>query len=131
MGSSATLVGLRVLVVEDMLLVAEVICDALAREGCTVMGPLARMEHALTIAQDTPIDCAVLDINLAGQASFPVAAVLAARGVPFIFVTGYDIGSNLPPDYREAPCLAKPFHARELVALLRDHCASCHPQSSP
>ncbi len=114
------LTGLKILVVEDMLLVADVISDGLGSYGCEVVGPVGRFERALSLAREAPLDGAVLDINLAGVPSFPIAAALERRGIPFIFVTGYggDSGdSAMPPEYRAVPRLAKPFHMSRLVEL--------------
>ena len=59
------------------------------------------------------VDAAVLDFNLNGQMSYPVADALAAHGVPFVISTGYD-KDTLPDDYRAGPVLQKPFHRSEL-----------------
>lgn len=118
--------GLKVLVVEDMLLVADVISEGLQRHGCEVVGPVARLERGLTLAREAPLDGAVLDINLAGRSSMPIAAALAARRIPFMFVTGYGDAAGLPPEYRAVPRLAKPFQIDSLVRLA----AECfHPQA--
>jgi DNA-binding response OmpR family regulator len=114
----AALDGLRVLVVEDSLLVADVITEILADSGCTVIGPVARVGRALNLLRETKIDGAVLDVNLAGQFSFPVAAELGASDIPYIFLTAYDDENVMPPAYRSVPRLAKPFHAGELVTAL-------------
>jgi CheY-like chemotaxis protein len=80
-----------VLLVEDELLVAMEMEEALRDLGCEVLGPAATVEEALRLAQSEAgrIDAAVLDINLAGRPSFPVADLLAGRGVPVVFATGY------------------------------------------
>jgi CheY-like chemotaxis protein len=110
--------GLRILVVEDSLLVADTIAEILETVGCCVVGPVSRLHRALEIARDTELDGAVLDINLAGEFSFPVAAALTTRSIPFVFMTGYDDIRVLPPAYRSQPRLSKPFHTRDLVAAL-------------
>ena len=109
--------GLKVLVVEDVLLVAEVISEALEMSGCDIVGPVARLDRALALAREAPLDGAVLDVNLAGKPSFPIAEVLERRGIPFMFVTGYDAETALPPEYRDIPRLAKPFHVDRLIDL--------------
>jgi CheY-like chemotaxis protein len=108
--------GLRILVVEDMLLVAEEISEQLRSWGCDVVGPMSRVESALTPAREAPLDGALLDVNLAGESCFPLAAALSARSVPFVFMTGYD-GGALPPEYRTVPRLGKPIAARELARV--------------
>ncbi len=106
--------GLRVLVVEDTVLVAELIVEQLGEHGCSVVGPAARLSDALRLAAREQFDGALLDVNLAGEHSFPVAALLAARGVPFIFLSGY--GSlSLPAEFDAAPRLLKPFEMEELI----------------
>jgi CheY-like chemotaxis protein len=116
--------GLRVLVVEDMLLVADVISDGLLSQGCEVVGPVARLDRALALAREAPLDGAVLDVNLAGERSVPIAEALAERGIPFVFVTGYDAESVLPPEFRAVPRLSKPFH---IAALLQIAAANFQP----
>lgn len=117
----ADLSGLRVLVVEDTLLVAEVICDQLQSCGCEVVGPVARLRGGLALAAAERLDGAVLDVNLAGDFSFPIAAALEKRGVPYIFLTGYDDAAVLPPEYRATPRIQKPFHYRNFVQLVAGH----------
>jgi CheY-like chemotaxis protein len=117
----ATLKGLTILVVEDTLLVAEVISDGLASYGCEIVGPVSRLDRALALAREASLDGAVLDINLAGQTSLPVAEALTRRDIPFLFITGYDTESALPPEYRRTPHLPKPFHIHSLVRLVAAH----------
>ena len=62
-------------------------------------------------------DAAILDVNLDGQEVFPVAEILAGRGLPFVFVTGYG-GGGLPEAYRSRPTLQKPFQRDELSRTL-------------
>jgi len=105
--------GYRVLVVEDEMIVAWLLEDMLADLGCTVVGPAARVNQALAMIDAEAIDVAVLDVNLNGQKSYPVADALAARGMPFVFSTGYETES-LPSDYQSLPLLQKPFKRSEL-----------------
>lgn len=109
--------GMRVLVVEDTLLIAEVIADELRDQGCNVVGPAARLEQGLALAADERLDGALLDVNLAGELCFPIADELAKRGVPFAFLTGYG-DSVIPAGYRDMPRLTKPFNGANLVGLL-------------
>jgi CheY-like chemotaxis protein len=106
--------GRRVLVIEDEMLVAMLLEDMLADLGCTVVGSAARVEQALAMIEAAgSLDAAVLDVNLNGQRSYPVADVLAARSVPFVFATGYGEDS-LMNVYRSFPLLQKPFKQSEL-----------------
>jgi CheY-like chemotaxis protein len=108
---------LRVLIVEDEMLVAMNIEDMLLELGHEVAGIASRLEPALALARDGAFDVAMLDVNLAGDRSFPVADLLIARGVPFLFATGYGLG-GIDEKYRDRPVLQKPFRAAELEAAV-------------
>jgi CheY-like chemotaxis protein len=101
--------GRRVLLVEDEPIVAWLLKDMLVDFGCSVVGPAADVNQALAMIDAESIDVAVLDVNLRGQMSYPIADVLVARGVPFVFSTGYD-QDRLLDGYRTFPALQKPFH---------------------
>jgi CheY-like chemotaxis protein len=107
--------GLRVLLVDDENLVALLLEDTLAELGHSVVGPVARLATALEMARHEAIDVAILDVNINGEMSYPIADVLAARGIPFIFSTGY---GRLPPEYRDRPALRKPFRLDDLQRSL-------------
>ncbi len=111
-------VGRRVLVVEDEMIVAWNLEDMLDDLGCVVVGPATSISQALAMIDAAAIDAALLDVNLDGQPSYPVADALAARGVPFAFATGYDKDS-LAERYRAVPILRKPFHASALDDILK------------
>lgn len=101
--------GRRVLIVEDESLVAMLLETILADLGCDVVGPESNIEDGLNVASGTaPLDAALLDVNVAGQEIFPVAEALKARGVPFVFSTGYG-ESGLPEHWRGNPTVQKPF----------------------
>lgn len=111
----------RVLVVEDEALVAMLVEDALLDAGFAVIGPAATVEEAIElIGRETP-DAVVLDLNLAGEVSTPVADELAARRIPYIIATGYG-ASGLPEGHRNAPVLAKPYDPVELTTMLGRIC---------
>jgi CheY-like chemotaxis protein len=109
--------GLRVLVVEDEALVAMLVEDMLTDLGCTVVGPMAELDEALAAVASEQIDCAVLDVNLAGKPIFPVADALKAKGVPFAFASGYG-EAGVRDDLRSAPVLQKPFREADLARAL-------------
>lgn len=117
MSETAHLTGLRVLVVEDEMMVAMLIEDMLSDLGCTVVGPASRLEDAMDIARSTDIDCAVLDVNLGGQSIFPLADMLRAKGAPFAFATGYGDAGLREVD-RGSPVLQKPFRESDLARVL-------------
>lgn len=106
---SQALAGRRVLVVEDESLVAMLLETILEDMGCTPVGPVATVEEGLTMAADKgSLDAALLDVNVAGREVFPIAEALKARGVPFVFSTGYGEG-GLPDAWRGHPTVQKPF----------------------
>jgi len=106
--------GLRVLIVEDEMLLAFMLQDMLAEWGCAVVGPAGRVAKALSLAGSEALDGAILDVNVAGTEVYPVARALAARHIPFIFVSGY-AASRLPKEWRDRPTLQKPFQPRDLA----------------
>jgi CheY-like chemotaxis protein len=108
---------LRVLVVEDEMLVAMNIEDMLLELGHEVAGLAGRLGPALALAKEARFDVAMLDVNLAGEASFPIADLLAERGIPFLFATGYG-RAGIEERFRGRPILQKPFRAAELGAAL-------------
>jgi PAS domain S-box-containing protein len=103
----------RVLLVEDEALVAMMIQECLAEFGYQVVGPICTASEAAAKAKDGPLEAAVLDINLGDGAVYPIADILAARGVPFVFVTGYDADS-VDARFRKIPILQKPIE-REML----------------
>lgn len=104
---------LRVLIVEDEMLVAMNIEDMLLDLGHEVAGIASRLEPALSLAAEADFDFALLDVNLAGSPSFPVAAVLRDRGLPFLFATGYGT-KGIIEEFRSYPVLQKPFRGLDL-----------------
>jgi CheY-like chemotaxis protein len=117
MTDPATLKGLRVLVVEDEMMVSMLIEDMLTDLGCTVIGPAARLDEAMELAGKGGIDCAVLDVNLGGQPIFPLADYLRQQGAPFAFATGYGDAGLRDVD-RGSPVLQKPFREGDLARVL-------------
>jgi CheY-like chemotaxis protein len=108
--------GLRILVVEDVFLIADELADLLTTIGCVVVGPSPTLKDGLETATAESLDGALLDVNLAlEQTSFPIAEVLAARGVPFLFLSGYDVQDHFPAEFQDAPCLPKPVEVRQLT----------------
>jgi CheY-like chemotaxis protein len=117
----AELTGLRVLLVEDQMIVAMEIESLLHGFGCAVVGPVATLEPALQLAREAALDAAVLDVNLDGETVGPVAEALQARGIPVVLSTGYG-AATLPEDLRGLPLLEKPFTRTELETLMRSVC---------
>ncbi|NNM75234.1 response regulator [Enterovirga aerilata] len=117
-GADQKLAGLRVLVVEDEVAISLLLEDMLLDLGCEVVGPAGRLAPATELAQAERLDLAVLDVNLAGQPIYPVAEALSARGIPFVFSTGYG-SAGIDEPYRDRPVLQKPFAQHELQRVLR------------
>lgn len=116
---NSDIAGLSVFVVEDESLVALNLEDMLADLGCTVVGPAMRLARAAEmVAGGMSADVAVLDVNLAGEQVFPVAAMLCERGVPVVFTTGYD-RDGLPAEWHERPILQKPYTMEEVARAIR------------
>ncbi len=117
MSETPDFTGLRVLVVEDEALVAMLVEDMLTDLGCTVVGPVSDLDEALAAVAAQEIDCAVLDVNLAGKPIFPVADALKAKGAPFAFASGYG-EAGVREDHKSAPVLQKPFREADLARAL-------------
>ncbi|RUV63837.1 response regulator [Mesorhizobium sp. M5C.F.Ca.IN.020.29.1.1] len=118
MNEQFPLSGLHVLVVEDTFLIALDVSDQLADAGCEVIGPASSVKQALEQIDGVSLDGAVLDINLAGERSFPIAELLASRGVPFIFLSGYDSATIIPDEFAQAPRLSKPVDPKALTSAV-------------
>jgi CheY-like chemotaxis protein len=120
MADTSALVGRRILVVEDEMMIAMLVEDMLTELGCLVVGPAHALDVALDLARTEPrIDAALLDVNLGGQPVFAVADALREKGVPTIFSTGYGDAALREAD-RGAPVLQKPFRAHDLAKALND-----------
>jgi CheY-like chemotaxis protein len=109
--------GRRVLVVEDEMLILFMIEDLLADLGCESVSSAATVEKALALIDEQVFDVVMLDMNLKGNDSHPVAEALSARGTPFIYSTG-NTGHDLREGFSDRPVLRKPFKSDELVAIL-------------
>ena len=109
------LCGLAVLVVEDEFLVADLLADALDEAGATLAGMAGTLAEALRLAETAPIDLAVLDWNLGGERSAPVARLLSRRKVPFVISTGY---GTLDEEFAAVPTLTKPYEPVQLIGAL-------------
>jgi len=109
-----------VLVVEDDYFIAMELCRNLEEAGAEVVGPIGRVGEALArIARTDRLDGALLDLNLHGSMSFPIADKLRERDVPFVFATGYD-DSVIPENYREVPRCRKPVELLSIPTILFD-----------
>jgi len=118
MTDSPTNAAKRVLVVEDEMLIGMLLEDMLADLGHTVVAVVPRLKDALAAVAKEGFDLAILDVHLQGEAAFPVADALIARGTPFVFATGYG-ERGLPENYRSRPVLQKPFAKADLERVLK------------
>ena len=101
------LAGKCILIVEDEQMIAENLAFELAESGAQVIGPVSSITAALDIIGNTKLDGVTLDIKLMGEMAFSVADVLADRGIPFVFLTGYDAGT-VPERHANVPRVEKP-----------------------
>ena len=107
----------RVFVVEDEIMIRMLLEDMLADLGYGVAASAGGLSEAMTLARESDFDLAILDVNLNGDAVYPVADLLQERGVPFAFSTGYG-ERGLPEAYRGRPTLQKPFQLENLEDIL-------------
>jgi CheY-like chemotaxis protein len=116
----ARLKGLRVLIVEDELIIAMELESLLGRLGCVVLDTAPTVKRALDAVGCQQADVAVLDMNLQGERATPVAEALQEQGVPFVLVTGY--GSERLPEraLQDAPCLHKPVDGHQLASAISE-----------
>lgn len=110
--------GLKVLIVEDALLLALELEAGLTEAGATIAGSAGDLEEAMRMSS-LDIDAAVLDANLNGESVLPAAEALAARGVPFVFATGYGDDKVMPQNFT-APVIRKPYDVTQVVAALAE-----------
>ncbi len=116
--SKRRVIGGKVLVVEDNSLLAEVISDFILECELQPVGPALGLESGLAMAREGVFDAALLDINLTGRFCFPICNTLRDRGIPFVFLTGYEHLAVVPPRFRSTPLVCKPFEPEELKRAL-------------
>ena len=105
--------SLRILIVEDEMTIALLLEDMVVDLGHEPAALAMRLPQALQLAETEALDLAILDVNLDGRMSFPVAEVLERRGVPFLFATGYGSG-GIVETYRDKVVIQKPFSLEDL-----------------
>jgi two-component system, response regulator PdtaR len=109
---------MRILIAEDEFLVGIQLEEELRSAGCSIIGPFGTLEKATLAASRQGFDLALLDINLNGDRVYPLADELSARGVPFIFLSGY-LSAALPERFRASPQIAKPHDPAALIRAIR------------
>lgn len=122
------LTGKRVFFVEDELILAMGVERQLSDAGCDVVGPYGQVGKAMTAARTGGFDMALLDIDLHGSETYPVADVLAAHGIPFAFLSGAE-RQALPIRFAGTGLLKKPFRQPELLATLLGMCTAMAERS--
>lgn len=118
-----TLAGKRILIVEDEYMIAVDLKRELLRQGAEVVGPTGDLEEGLELADGQRLDAALLDLNLEGDWSYPIADRLDGAGVPYLFVTGYDPWA-LPDAYADKPAIAKPYALTAVVDRIATLCGT-------
>ena len=108
-----TLVGLRILIVEDEVIVAMMLEGMLEDFGCSV-ALAGSIEEALAFVRENPPDGVLLDMIFHGRRTIAIADELARRSLPFLLVTSYSTGDGDPPVIKAAPRVQKPFSEQDL-----------------
>jgi CheY-like chemotaxis protein len=111
------LAGRRVLVIEDEMLILMMIEDMLADLGCESVAVASKIGPAISLIEGQDFDTAMLDMNLNGIESYPVADALSARDVPYFFSTGNSL-IDMKDGYRDHDVLKKPFTFEQLSNML-------------
>jgi CheY-like chemotaxis protein len=119
----------RIAIVEDEIMIRMLLEDMLIDLGYSVAAGTGRLDEATVLAREGTFDAAILDVNINGQAVYPVAEILRARGVPFVFSSGYD-EQGLPDSFRSHPMLQKPFQIETLGRALENALNSAPPQEA-
>ena len=109
--------GCSVFLVEDEVMIRMMVADMLEELGYRVAAEAGEINEAIKLAQSTSFDLAILDVNVNGKVISPVADLIQARNLPFIFATGYG-SSGLPEEYRDRPALQKPFQLETLARMI-------------
>jgi len=111
----------RILVVEDEAMVSMLLEDMVLDCGCEIIGPMAQFDPALAFAREGEFDLAVLDLNLGGTLSYPIAEVVRQRGIPVVFATGYG-AHGLRDSFRDCQTLQKPFSQGDFAQAVAVAC---------
>jgi CheY-like chemotaxis protein len=115
------LTTIRVLLVEDEVMIRMMVADMVEELGHAVAAEAGDVGSAAELAQTGLFDVAILDVNLNGKMSFPVADIIMKRGIPLIFASGYAL-SNIPAAFDSAPKLQKPYQIETLGKAIAAAC---------
>ncbi len=123
-----TLAGLNVLLVEDEFLIALDAEEMLRELGAASVTVASTFESAQKVVAEQKFDLAILDVNLNGRKSFPLADQLLERGTPVVFGTGYNLLARQMDGYEAGVCVTKPYTTtslqRSLTAVLKAKAAA-------
>jgi DNA-binding response OmpR family regulator len=122
----SALAGRAILLVEDEYLIAADAEMMLAQLGAARVDLVGDFDEAQALAAEGQFDAVILDVNLNGKLSFPIAKILELRGIPFVFATGYNLQFRPLPGFEHGICITKPYSAERLKAGLL---AALHAQS--
>lgn len=109
--------GIKILLVEDQYLIAQYLEFCLEELGAQIIGPCATVQQAIAHIEKGGVDCAILDISVLDGKIYPAAALLDERGVPYIFLTGYD-ADDIPVQFRSHMVCDKNVHITILIRHL-------------
>jgi len=109
--------GRSILIIEDEMLILMMIEDMLADFGCKSITVASKIGQAITLIDGQVFDAAMVDLNLSGVESYPIADALVARDVPYFFSTGSSV-ANIKDGYRDQDVLKKPFTFEQLGNML-------------
>lgn len=109
--------GVSVFLVEDETLIRMMIAEMIEELGHKVVAEAGSIQAAEPLARTSPFDLGIFDINIGGSVISPIAEIVAARGLPFIFVSGYG-PEGLPAMFKGKPVLRKPFSIAEFGSVI-------------
>ena len=118
--------GVTILVIEDSPVVGPFTADVLVELGFGVVGPAPNMASARELVESESFGAALVDVHIRGERVFPVCELLAGKGVPFVFTSGY-ADWQMPDKWQDRPRLQKPFtieQVREVLGSLLNIAAS-------
>ena len=107
--------GMRVLIVEDEILIALNLEDILSTAGAVVAGLCGSISSAMGVAENDALSAAVLDVRLGRETTVELADLLASRGIPFLFYSGQNLSDDVRARFPDAPLLIKPVEPQAFV----------------
>jgi len=119
--------SVSVLVVEDQILIATDLENILLERGLAVIGPCATLGHALELLHNAQPDFAMLDFDLAGVSSLPLARELSRRDIPFAFVTGSPGAEPAAHEFINSAIVQKPFKPVDIIKLVESFASKKRP----